>query len=136
MLEYYATQNLFADCVTYIPMFKKKEKLRGYNQAKLLAEEFSNHTNIPIFDFCEKVVDNSSQTELDFKARRENVKDAFKFKKELKKQLKDKVVLVIDDIFTTGATTNEICKILLEKGAKECFVFTLAHTPFIKDEEL
>lgn len=135
MLDYFATQNLFADCVTFVPMFNKKEKLRGYNQAKLLAEEFSRHTNIPLFDFCEKVVNNTSQTELDFKARRENVKDTFKFKTELKKEIKNKTVLIIDDIFTTGATTNEICKVLLDKGAKQCYVFTLAHTPFVKEDE-
>lgn len=128
MLDFYATQNLFADCVTFVPMFKKKEKLRGYNQAKLLAEEFCKHTKLPIYDFCEKIVDNTSQTELDFKSRRENVKDTFKFKTELKNEIKDKVILVIDDIFTTGATTNEVCKVLLEKGAKECYVLTLCHT--------
>ena len=109
-------------------MFKKKQKLRGYNQAKLLAEEFAKHAKLPIFDFCEKIVDNTSQTELDFKSRRENVKDTFKFRTELKNEIKDKVVLVIDDIFTTGATSNEICKVLLENGAKECFVLTLSHT--------
>lgn len=128
MLDYYATQNLFVDCVTFVPMFKKKQKLRGYNQAKLLADEFGKHANLKVYDFCEKIVDNTSQTELDFKARRENVKDTFKFRSELKSEVKDKVVLVIDDIFTTGATTNEICKVLIDAGAKECFVFTLAHT--------
>ena len=128
MLDYYATNNIFIDCITYIPMFNKKEKLRNYNQAKLLAVEFGKHTNLPVYDFCEKVVDNTSQTNLDFKSRRENVKDTFKFKSEFKNIIKDKVVLVIDDIFTTGATTNEICKVLLSVGAKECFVLTLAHT--------
>lgn len=128
MLDYFATNNWFVDCVTFVPMFKKKEKIRGCNQAKLLAEEFCKHANLKLYDFCEKIVDNTSQTELDFKSRRENVKDTFKFRIELKSEIKDKVVLVIDDIFTTGATTNKVCKVLLEKGAKECFVFTLAHT--------
>ena len=134
MLEFYATQSMFADCVTYVPMFKKKEKLRGYNQAKLLANEFANNLNIPIFDFCEKVIDNESQTSLDLKERRENVKDTFKFKTEFKKDIKDKVVLIIDDIFTTGATSNEISKILINAGAKDCFVLTLAHTPLGEKE--
>lgn len=133
LLDFYATQNLFVDCVTFVPMFKKKEKLRGYNQAKLLAEEFCKHANLKLYDFCEKIVDNTSQTDLDFNARRENVKDTFAFKKELKSEIKDKVVLVIDDIFTTGATTNEICKVLLEHGAKECFVLTLGHTELKED---
>ena len=128
LIEAYQKYSMKADCVTFVPMFKKKLKLRGYNQAKLLAEEFCKQTKLPLYDFCEKIMDNTSQTELDFKARLENVKDTFKFKTELKSEIKDKRVLVIDDIFTTGATTNEVCKVLLEKGAKECFVFTLAHT--------
>lgn len=128
LLDYYATQNFNVDCVTFIPMFKKKEKLRGYNQAQLLADEFASKLNLPCVGFCEKIVDNTSQTELDFKSRRDNVKDTFKFKAEFKSEVKDKVVLVIDDIFTTGATTNEICKVLLNAGAKECYVLTLAHT--------
>lgn len=128
MLDYFATQNLIVDCVSFVPMFKKKEKLRGYNQAKLLAEEFAKNVKLPVYNFCEKIVDNTSQTELDYKSRRENVKNTFAFRKELKNEIKDKVILLIDDIFTTGATSNEICKVLIEKGAKKCFVLTLAHT--------
>lgn len=130
----YATENLFADVVVYVPMFKTKEKKRGYNQAKLLAYEFSKITNIECVDIVEKVVDNVAQASLNFKQRRENVKDIFKIKNELKHKIKGKVVLLIDDIFTTGATASEICKLLTSAGASKCYVLTLAHTNF-KDVE-
>lgn len=128
MAEYYARQNLFVDFVTSVPMFELKEKERGYNQATLLAEEFSRLTNVPFVDCCAKVVDNVSQASLDFKDRQENVVDTFAFKPEFRKVVKGKTILLIDDIFTTGATSNEVCKVLLEGGAKACYVLTLAHT--------
>lgn len=135
MLDYYATLNIDVDCVTYVPMFSKKEKLRKYNQAKLLAEEFSTKMKLPLVCFCDKIVDNISQTDLDFKSRHNNVKDTFKFNSKFRKDIKGKRVLLIDDIFTTGATSNEICKVLIEHGASECYVFTLAHTE-LKREDL
>ena len=65
---------------------------------------------------------------------RENVKDIFKIKNEFKHKIKGKTVLLIDDIFTTGATASEICKLLTGAGASRCYVLTLAHTNF-KDIE-
>lgn len=135
MLDYYVTKNLKVDCVTYIPMFNKKEKSRGYNQAKLLAEEFAKSVKLPVYSFCKKIKDNTSQTSLDFKLRYKNVMDSFQFDKSLKNEIKGKKVLIIDDIFTTGATANELCKVLIKHGASECYVFTLAHTP-LKNKEL
>ena len=130
MATKYATENLFADVVTFVPMYKTKEKKRGYNQAKLLAEEFCKLTKLECVDIIEKVVDNSAQASLNFKERRENVKDIFKVNPELKHKIKGKSVLLIDDIFTTGATANEICKMLINAGADKCYVLTLAHTNF------
>ncbi len=128
LLDVYATWDMFADFVTCVPMFKLKEKARGYNQSKLLATEFSNQTKIPFVEFCAKVVDTLSQTELNTQQRLENVEDSFAFKPEFKKQIKGKVVLIIDDVITTGATTNEISKVLLNAGAKACYVLSFAHT--------
>lgn len=109
-------------------MFELKEKSRGYNQSKMLAQEFSSKTKIPIYEFCEKVVNTKSQTELNTKERMANVLDSFAFKSEFKKMIKGKVVLIVDDVITTGATTSEISRILLKAGAKECYVISFAHT--------
>lgn len=128
MLDIYATWNLFADFVTCVPMFELKEKERGYNQAKLLAEEFSKQTKVPFYEFCVKVVDTKSQTELNTEERIKNVEDSFAFKPEFKKLIKGKTILIVDDVITTGATTSEIAKVLINAGAKECYVLTFAHT--------
>ena len=116
------------DYITNVPMFKEKLKARGFNQSELLCKALSRKTKIPCFEFCEKIKDTPQQVSLNFKERRENLKDAFKFKKDYKKIIKDKTILIVDDVFTTGATSNEICKQLLKAGAKSCFVLTLAHS--------
>ena len=128
LLDIYATWNLFADFVTCVPMFELKEKVRGYNQAKLLAEEFAKQTKVPFYELCAKVVDTVSQTELDTKQRMENVADSFAVKPEYKTMVKGKTILIIDDVITTGATTSEISKMLLKAGAKECYALSFAHT--------
>ena len=65
-----------------------------------------------------------SQTELDEKERKENVKNSFKLEKSI--LIRDKIVLLIDDVYTTGATTEECKKILLNGGAKKVIIITLA----------
>ena len=128
MLDLYAKWNVFADIITFVPMFELKQKARGYNQAQLLAEDFSKKINIPCYELCAKVVDTTSQTELGNKERMKNVEDSFSFKKEYKDLIKGKRILIIDDVITTGATTSEISKVLLKAGAKECYAMSFAHT--------
>ena len=128
ILDVYSTWGVFADVVTCVPMFEQKEKERGYNQSKLLAKEFSKFAKIPFYELCAKVVDTPSQTELNTNERINNVADSFAFKREFKKAIKGKTILIIDDVITTGATTSEISKILLKAGAKECYVLSFAHT--------
>ncbi len=128
MKELYLTKNLSADLVTNIPMHIKRFKTRGYNQSKLLAENFAKQVNLPCIELCSCVVEKPSQTSLSFAERKENVKNTFAFNKEFKEQIKDKVILIIDDVITTGATTSELAKVLIENGAKACNVLTFAHS--------
>ena len=51
-----------------------------------------------------------------------------KIENEQKEQIKDKVILIIDDVITTGATTSELARVLIENGAKACHVLTFAHS--------
>ncbi len=128
LLDVFATWNVFPDYITNVPMFELKEKARGYNQSKLLAEEFSEKSKIPFYEFCAKVVDTQSQTELNTKERMENVTDSFAFKPEFKKMIKGKTILIIDDVLTTCATTSEVSRMLINAGAKETYVLSFAHT--------
>lgn len=128
MLDEYGAWNVFADIVTDVAMFPTKEKERGFNQSTLMAKEFAEKAKIPYIDLCAKIVDTKSQTTLNTKDRIKNVEDSFVFKPEYKKEVEGKIVLIIDDIVTTGATTSEISKVLLKAGAKECYVLSFAHT--------
>ncbi len=127
LVEKYATINLNVDIVTSVPLHLNREKTRGFNQSKLMAEYFANKTGIPYMDLLDKVVDNVSQTTLNYKDRVENVRDVYKRKKNIRKIIKGKKILIIDDLITTGSTVSEMSKTLMEGGAKECFVLTFAH---------
>lgn len=123
-----ATWSIEPDIITPVPLHKTRQKQRGYNQAECLAQIISSKFNIKCLNLCEKIEDNISQTNLNFVERSKNVKGVYKFKNEFKHDIKDKIILLVDDVFTTGATTSEISKILVDAGAKEVYVLTFAHT--------
>lgn len=127
MSQRLSTENIEIDIITCVPIHESRLKLRGFNQAELIAKGVSDLLKIKFCNLCVKAVNTRSQTELSFLERKDNVKDSFKFKSEYKSAIKSKNVLIIDDIFTTGATSNEVSKVLYKAGAKNCFVLTFAH---------
>ena len=76
----------------------------------------------------EKVKENLSQASLNYILRQENIKDCFAVRKEYRGIIRGATVLLIDDIFTTGATCNEVSRILKLAGVEKVYVLTLAHT--------
>lgn len=135
LAQTYALQDFKADIITYVPMHKNKLKKRDYNQTELLATKLSEELKLPFSSLCEKVIDTPSQTDLNIAERLNNVKDSFKIIKKQKDNIKNKLILIVDDVITTGATSNEISKLLLDHGAKACFVLTVAHS-YIEKENL
>ena len=128
MCDLLSTWNISVDIITSVPLHKNREKTRGYNQSKLLAEYIADKFKIQYIDTVEKVVDNTAQATLDFKSRRENVKNVYKGISEAQPEIKGKNVLLIDDIYTTGATSNAVSEILKSMNAKEVYVLTFAHS--------
>lgn len=116
------------DLISYVPLFPTREKTRGYNQSQLLAQELSLLTNIPIFNDLVRLRDTPTQTHLSRKERRKNVEDCFKVNN--KAVVKDKTILLVDDVFTTGSTCDEISKELKKHHAKEVYVLTISHANF------
>ena len=106
------TQDWKIDLIAYVPLHPKREKERGYNQSRELANHLSTLTNIPIFDSIERIRDTPTQTKLTRRERQENVKDCFKVTNKTK--IKNLNILLIDDVYTTGSTTNEISKELIK----------------------
>lgn len=113
------------DAIVSVPLHWRKQRDRGFNQSKILGKILSKNTKIPFIQkglFRIKAI--RPQVEFPRRERITNVSGAFKVTSP--KNFLNKHVLLIDDVFTTGATLNECSKILLESGAKEVWVFTLA----------
>lgn len=113
------------DIIIPVPISKKRKKERGYNQSLLIAKKIAKNENIKLKDnVIVKVKNNITQSKLNKEERAENVKNVYKITKN--KEIIDKNILLIDDIFTTGATLNECSKMLKQAGAKKVDVLTIA----------
>lgn len=112
-----------------VPLHKKKLRERGYNQSLLLAKVLSKRLGLEL-DFMSfaRVRNTQSQAGLRRMDRRNNVKNAF-LVKEIR-AIKNKKILLVDDVFTTGVTLNECAKSLKQSGAAKIMCVTLARTPF------
>ncbi|MFC2160670.1 phosphoribosyltransferase family protein [Acidobacteriota bacterium] len=113
------------DALVPVPLHPKRQRHRGFNQAFLLARVMAREKNKILIRKCLIKVKNSPpQTVVEAQERGKNVKGAFAVKNA--RNIKDKVILLVDDVYTTGATVKECCRNLLQAGAKEVRVITLA----------
>lgn len=109
-----------------IPLSKQKLQIRGFNQAELLAKEIAKYFSLGIsIDVLKKVKNNLPQAEIkDLQKRQKNVKGIFQIKNSEK--IEGKQIILIDDVYTTGATLNEAARVLKENGAKSVIGLVLA----------
>ncbi|RJQ13817.1 ComF family protein [Candidatus Parcubacteria bacterium] len=99
-----------------VPLYPKKLNERGFNQAELLAKDISSSLDLPMENVLQKIKSTPSQTELSSKERKLNPKDAFLcFAPE---RIRGKNIILVDDVFTTGATLEECAKTLKQYGVK------------------
>ena len=106
-----------------VPMYRRKRAERGFDQVLELSERLSERTGIPVLkDAVFRTRGTKPQKGLDVRARRENVRGAFAVQKE---KLPDGPVLLIDDIYTTGATIDALCGVLQEAGLHKLYFLTL-----------
>lgn len=118
------------DVITFVPMGKKGLRERGFNQAEELANEISKITNIPVVPLLAKTIEHKHQAGLTQKERLENLKGTFEIVAENEDKIKGERILIIDDVFTTGATLSECAKILKCKKPKKICTLTFAKTKF------
>ena len=111
-----------------VPMHPRKQQKRGYNQSALIAEgiAYSLKTELQTNNLV-KVVNTSSQTRKSRYSRWNNVKDVFRIKDE--DSLKNKHILLVDDVITTGATIEACARQLLTVSGVKVSVVSLAHAP-------
>lgn len=110
--------NLNFDSIVEVPISVKRLRERGYNQSELIAKYIASFTKKSHKKgTLSKIKNNLRQSELGLNERRENVKDAYSIKNiEI---IKGKTFILIDDIYTTGATLNECARMLKKSGAQE-----------------
>lgn len=113
------------DYVVYVPISLERYFERGYNQSKLIAKFLSNGINKPLLNFVLlKNKNNKKQSKLSVVDRKLNVRNVYKIFN--KRNIYGKTILLVDDIFTTGATVNECSKILKQCGVSSIIVATIA----------
>ncbi|MEW6097008.1 MAG: ComF family protein [bacterium] len=112
------------DFIIPVPLHRKRLKSRGFNQAQLLCCYIERHFNVPLNLDLKRIRFTPPQMNLKREERLQNIKGAFEIKNH--NSIMGKSILLVDDIFTTGATVDECSKVLINAGAKQVFVLTLA----------
>lgn len=125
LYDLYMKENFAADVIIPAPMSEKSLKSRGFNQCELLCGSFSEHGLTVNANCIIKFKETQNQVQLNYADRQKNLIGAFKVVD--KSAVKNKNIVLIDDIFTTGATATEICETLKKSGAKRVDVLTLCH---------
>lgn len=116
------------DCLVPVPLHPSREAERGFNQSVLLANRVGRRWGVPVEPRALRRRRRTlSQTDLDAERRRANVRGAFTLSRSA--AVEGRHVLLIDDVFTTGATVAECARVLLEAGASAVGVLTLARVP-------
>lgn len=106
-----------------VPIHRQKKRQRGFNQAELVAKELGKLLNVPVdADYLIRKAKTIPQKELTRQQRKRNLKEAFEVSKDGKYY---KRVLLIDDIYTTGATMDAVSEILRENQTKIIFFLTI-----------
>ncbi len=111
-----------------VPLWSGKHNARGFNQAEAIARAFISFQSSSSIQLDTSILvrtrETASQTGLTRHQRRANVRGAFAVLK--REKVKDRSVLVVDDVMTTGTTAGECARVLRRAGAKEVFVATVA----------
>ena len=113
------------DTIIPVPISSERKNERGYNQSELLAKELAKKLNIECVKNCliknKNIIEQSKLTKVE---RQKNIQGVYILKN--KEKLINKKLLLIDDIFTTGSTVNECCKILKQANPRKIDIFTIA----------
>jgi ComF family protein len=113
------------DVLVPIPLHIRRLRERGYNQALILVRELNKRTGIPYQERAlAKIKDTPMQISLKKRERGKNLKGVFEVKDP--EAIQGKAVVLVDDVYTTGATVNECARTLLKAGAKQVAALTVA----------
>jgi competence protein ComFC len=112
------------DEIVPVPLHPSRRRWRQFNQAETLARLVGASRGLKVSDVLIRVRNTDTQTQLDRRARIENLRNAFKIRQDA--QMKGRNILLLDDVFTTGSTVEECARQLLKAGASRVRVITVA----------
>ena len=116
--------NMKADALIPVPLHYKKQHKRGYNQSYELAQKISEYTGIPVDNKLVKRKKNTlPMKRLKGIERQNNLKSAFLI---MRNDVKLKTIIIIDDIYTTGATMDAVSEVCRQAGAEKIYFLTVA----------
>jgi competence protein ComFC len=114
------------DAIVPVPLYHRRRRERGFNQAAELARGLGTKRKIRVIDCLYRYRETVSQTKLERQARLENMAGAFQLKQGF--DVRGANLLVVDDVFTTGATVNACAHALVQAGAGQLAVLTVARS--------
>jgi len=113
------------DMIVPVPLHRRRKWERGFNQTEVLAKELGRLAEFPLeTDVLKKVRNIPPQTSLEPDERARNVRDAYQAANE--ERIQGKIILLVDDVYTTGSTLRECASVLKRAGAKEVRAVTIA----------
>ena len=113
-----------AEVLIPIPMYSRKKRLRGYNQAEVFARELGRKAGILVDEHLVRRVRNTiPQKELNESQRHRNLKNAFQLTADI---VEYKRVVLVDDIYTTGSTMDEVSKVLKASGVENIYYICIS----------
>ena len=109
-----------------VPLHENRQRERGFNQASLIADSLAKHLNLPLDETSLTRIRGSEKYRagLDSKGRRDTVTNAFLVR--YPRLVEDESILLVDDVFTTGATANSCAEALVKANSRAVFVLTIA----------
>lgn len=113
-----------AEIATFVPLHEKRLQERGYNQTELIFQDFFVEKNLPSENFLIRHKSTPKLYSYNPEERKKIVQDAFSLVEGVNVQ--GKKILLVDDIFTTGATVTECAKVLKDNGAEKIFIMAFA----------
>lgn len=118
-----------AEMIIPVPLHPRRLRWRGFNQSVLLGRQISRVYEIPLDPFAlRRVKDTPPQTQLTEEDRRRNMRGAFTLSRQT--SIKSKRLLLVDDVYTSGATVNECSRVLKRGGARAVYVLALARAVY------
>lgn len=116
------------DALVPVPLHPERLQQRGFNQAEVIADQLSLQMGRPVQRLLQRTLATNPQIGLSQRQRQQNVQGAFALAPGQHRKVRARCLLLVDDVLTTGSTVDACVRVLLQSGAREVRVATLAVT--------